>query len=250
MPVLRRPDAEIHYDVYGEGFPVLLFAPGGLRSRAALWHDGSEGRVNPWVDWTVALPEAGFQAIAMDQRNAGRSSGAVEADHGWHTYAADHLALMDALGIDRFAVLGGCIGGSFCLKLCEMAPDRVVAAVLQNPIGWNPEHPGYFPDGVAAWGSSLAGVSPAALDGFSRNMWAGDFVFSVGRDFARECTVPTMLLPGTDVPHPAVTSAELAELLPGVEVLTPWRAPEHWERQREGVVGFIRRLAAAREELV
>ncbi len=151
MPVLQRPDAHIHYDVTGEGPPVLLFAPGGLRSRAELWHAGSEGRVQPWVDWTIALPAAGFQAIAMDQRNAGRSTGAIEADHDWHTYAADQLALMDHLGHDRFLVLGGCIGGSFCLQLCEIAPDRVMAAVLQNPIGLDPEYPGYFPEGAMEW---------------------------------------------------------------------------------------------------
>ena len=32
MPVLKRADAEIHYEEYGSGFPVLLFAPGGMRS--------------------------------------------------------------------------------------------------------------------------------------------------------------------------------------------------------------------------
>jgi hypothetical protein len=31
MPTLQRPDGEIHYEVHGSGFPVLLFAPGGLR---------------------------------------------------------------------------------------------------------------------------------------------------------------------------------------------------------------------------
>ena len=32
MPVFSRPDAEIYYEVHGSGFPLLLFAPGGLRS--------------------------------------------------------------------------------------------------------------------------------------------------------------------------------------------------------------------------
>jgi len=37
MPLLDRPDGSIHRQVHGEGFPVLLFAPGGLRSRAEMW---------------------------------------------------------------------------------------------------------------------------------------------------------------------------------------------------------------------
>lgn len=245
MPVLKRPDAEIHYDVYGEGYPVLLFAPGGLRSRAALWHAGSEGRVQPWVDWTEALPAAGFQAIAMDQRNAGRSVGAIEADHGWHTYAADQLALMDHLGHRRFHTLGGCIGGSYCLKQCEVAPERVTAAVLQNPIGLHPDHPGYFPDGTVEWFEALQATRPeldaAVVPAFSHAMWGAGFAFCVDRDFARRCPVPTMLLPGTDIPHPAVTSSELAALLPGVEVLNVWRGPDHWDAQRDAVVDFLRR---------
>jgi hypothetical protein len=53
--------------------------------------------------------------------------------------------------------------------------------------------------------------------------------------------VPTFLLPGTDTPHPGATSAELADLLPGVEVLTDWRGPEHLEQQRARVVAFLQR---------
>jgi pimeloyl-ACP methyl ester carboxylesterase len=112
MPTLTRPDGEIHYETYGTGFPVLLFAPGGLRSRLAMWSAPLDGPPRPWVDWTLALPKAGFMAVAMDQRNAGQSRTASEADHGWHTYAADHLALMDHLNCPRFHVLGGCIGGT------------------------------------------------------------------------------------------------------------------------------------------
>lgn len=244
MPVLTRPDGEIHYEVYGAGYPVLLFAPGGLRSRMEMWHAPASGPLRPWVDWTQALPEAGFTAIAMDQRNAGSSRAGVRADHGWHTYAADHVALMDYLGFERFHVLGGCIGGSFCLKIAETVPQRVTAAVLQNPIGRHPEHTDYFPQSHAEWSREQLAERPelneAALGAFGRNMWAGDFVFSVDRAFARACPVPTFLLPGTDVPHPAATSAELAALLPGVEVISDWRAPDAWDDQRNRVVAFLK----------
>ena len=246
MPFLDRPDGRIRYEVHGAGFPVLLFAPGGLRSRLEMWPSPPGGPARPWVDWTRALPEAGFTAIAMDQRNAGESRTEIRADHGWHTYAADHLALMDHLGFPRFHVLGGCIGGSFCLKAIKAAPERVASAVLQNPIGRHPEHPGYFPDSHAEWSREQRAARPeldeAALAGFGRNMWDQDFVFCVSRDFVRACPVPTMLLPGTDIPHPAATSTELAALLPGVEVLAEWRGPQHLEQQRSRVVDFLRRM--------
>lgn len=245
MPFLDRPDGRIHYRVSGEGFPVLLFAPGGLRSRLALWSSVPGGPLRPWVDWTEALPRAGFTAVAMDQRNAGLSRSGIEADHGWHTYAADHLALMDHLGFELFHMLGGCIGGSFCLKAVETAPQRVAAAVLQNPIGRHLDHPEYFPDSHAEWSREQRSARPDldgdALAAFGRNLWGGGFVFSVDRAFVRGCPAPTLLLPGTDVPHPAATSAELAALLPGVEVLADWRGPEHLGGQEARVTAFLRR---------
>lgn len=249
MPFLDRPDGRIRYETHGSGYPVLLFAPGGLRSRLEMWSAPPEGPPRPWVDWTRALPAAGFTVVAMDQRNAGQSRAAIEADHGWHTYAADHLALMDHLGFGQFHVLGGCIGGSFCLKAVQAAPRRVTAAVLQNPIGLHPEHITYFPDSHAEWSRQQRAARPelseAALAGFGRNMWDHDFVFCVDRAFARACPVPTFLLPGTDIPHPAATSAELAELLPGVEVLTDWRGPAHLPQQEAGVLAFLKRHTPA-----
>ena len=71
----------------------------------------------------------------MDQRNAGKSIADVKPDHGWHTFAADHFALMDHLGFGKFHVMGGCIGGSYCFEAIEHNPGRIAAAVLQNPIG-------------------------------------------------------------------------------------------------------------------
>ena len=72
MPVLQRPDGEIHYEEYGQGYPILLFAPGGMRSRAEVWHDPEGGPPRPWSDWTISLAGL-YRVIAMDQRNAGRS---------------------------------------------------------------------------------------------------------------------------------------------------------------------------------
>ncbi len=242
MPVLQRPDGEIHYQEYGAGFPILLFAPGGLRSRMEMWHSPAGTPAKSWNDWTQVLADK-YRVIAMDQRNAGASRTAIAADHGWHTYAADHLALMDHLGIDQFHTLGGCIGGSFCLKIAEAAPGRVVAQVLQNPIGLDPEHPEYFPHSHIEWSREQRAARPeleeAQIRDFGQNMWGQDFVFSVSRDFARHCKTPALLLPGDDIPHPAYTSNELAQLLPGVEITSPWKGPAHLDTQLSAVRGFL-----------
>ena len=43
MPILKRDDAEIYYEAYGSGHTVLLFAPGGMRSRLAMWRTPDGG---------------------------------------------------------------------------------------------------------------------------------------------------------------------------------------------------------------
>lgn len=79
----------------------------------------------------------------------------------------------------------------------------------------------------------------AAFAGFGANMFGGDFVFCVDRDFAKRCAVPTLVLPGDDVPHPAVTGRELAEILPGTEYLQDWKSPAHIDVQHERVAAFL-----------
>ena len=242
MPVLQRPDAEIHYQETGSGFPILLFAPGGLRSRMEMWHSPPGTTPKSWNDWTEALADK-YRVVAMDQRNAGASRGAIRHNHGWHTYAGDHIALMDHLGHKRFHVLGGCIGASYCLSLAELAPERLGAAVLQNPIGVDPESPDYFPKSHAEWSAeqmeARPDLDPEALASFGRNMWGLGFAFSVSREFCRTCPVPTMLLPGSDTPHPKATSDELAALLPGVDILQDWKGPAHLDVQLQRVRAFL-----------
>ena len=244
MPMLKRPDGEIHYEEYGNGFPILLFAPGGLRSNLAMWHHPADGARRSWCDWTDVLANK-YRVVAMDQRNAGTSKCAIEADHGWDTYTQDQLALMDHLGHRKFHTLGGCIGGSYCLNIAKMAPDRVTSMVLQNPIGVHPDHQDYFPESHAAWSAECRAERPdldeAKIAAFGKNMWDADFVFCVDRDFVRQCEIPAILLPGTDIPHPAATSDELERLLPGIEVVRQWRGPERMEEQRVRVTDFLDR---------
>jgi pimeloyl-ACP methyl ester carboxylesterase len=56
-------------------------------------------------------------------------------DRRWDSHTGDHLGLMDHLGIDKFMVLGFCIGGPLIWNLIKRAPDRVAGAVLAQPSG-------------------------------------------------------------------------------------------------------------------
>jgi len=185
-----------------------------------------------------------FTVIGMDQRNAGRSTGAVTATHGWHTYAGDHLALMDHLGHRRYHVMDGCIGGSFRLTLCELAPKRVTAAVLQNPIGLH-ENRDTWDDAVRGFAKTMLARDPTLteeiIQKFGHNMFRGEFVFSVSREFVRRCGTPLSLQPGTDKPHLAETSAEIARLAKNLEIQKDWRGPAHLAESVRKVTDFLTR---------
>ena len=102
--------------------------------------------------------------------------------------------------------MGGCIGGSYCFEAIEQAPDRIAAAVLQNPIGlW--ENRDSWDAAVKGYGETVRARDPSisqeTIESFGRNMFGADFVFSVTRDFVRTCKTPLFLQPGSDKPHPA-----------------------------------------------
>jgi len=239
MPIFKRPDAELYYEVHGSGFPILLFAPGGLKSAVGFWSLPNA----PWMDPRTALSDR-YTVIAMDQRNAGQSVADVKADHGWHTFAADHFALMDHLGFGKFHVMGGCIGGSYCFEAIEHDASRIGAAVLQNPIGLG-DNRDVWDGSVKEYGETVRARDPSitaeAVESFGRNMFGGDFVFSVTRDFVKNCPTALFLQPGTDKPHPAATSIEIAALAPDIEVQQDWRGPTYLAESIRRVRAFLDR---------
>lgn len=254
MPAIAL-GARIHCETYGPGaeapggLPVLLLAPGGLRSRIGLWRHTHDGRARDWPDPTVELARA-RRVVAVDQRNAGRSCAPVGPDDGWDTFAADHLGVLDALGIARFHVLGACIGASFALRLAELAPDRVASAVLQQPIGWTPRNAPLRQESFQAWadsaGERLAAVPAAHLRALERNLFGGqDFVFSVTRDFVRRTATPLLVLAGDDIHHPLETAREIAALAPRARLVEEWRGERNRSRYLEAVRGFLADADAA-----
>jgi pimeloyl-ACP methyl ester carboxylesterase len=245
MPILNIRECEIYYEVHGTGFPLMIFAPGGLRSELAFWRHSPSNPSAPavWMDPMVVLAKK-YRVVAMDQRNAGRSRTRIDATDDWHIYAADHLALADHLGLDRFHVMGGCIGASFCLTLCELAPSRITSAVLQNPIG-HADNRDVFANLVQIWSKRIREQRPEidahTLKRFGDNIFGGDFVFSVSREFVRQCKTQLLVMPGDDPPHPQAIGEEIIELAPNVETLRYWKGPEHLQTAIERVSTFLER---------
>jgi pimeloyl-ACP methyl ester carboxylesterase len=233
MPNYQRGDVSIYYEDHGSGFPLLLIAPGGLNSTIDFW-----GRmpINP-----VELFPGEYRVIAMDQRNAGRSSGPLPVTDPWREYVEDQLGLMDHLGIDRFLVIGCCIGCSYILKMIELQPERVIAGIMMQPIGLDDTNPGVFkPRIYEQWGQDLAAkrddITPESIQTFGNAMWSGDFVFSVPREFVSTVTTPLLVLPGYDQAHPTGVGLEVAQLLPNAELY------ENWKEPAEVVPGTIERM--------
>ncbi|MEI2700493.1 MAG: alpha/beta hydrolase [Microthrixaceae bacterium] len=220
MPVFSRGDVQIHYDPEGldDGFPILLLAPGGMRSCNDRWD------TVPWNPRRALA--ADYRLIGMDQRNAGRSSAPISATDGWATYTHDQLALLDHLGIERCHLVGMCIGGPFALALLAAAPERFTAAVLLQPAGIDGNRAA-FDEVYDGWQRELSPSRPE-VDGrawseFKHNMWGGEFVLAVDRDQVRNITAPVLVAFGGDEWHPRSISLEVSELAPDCTVLDRWK---------------------------
>ena len=230
MSFFEKGGVRIHFEEAGSGFPLLLIAGGGLNSTISGF-SGPSSPFNPIEEF-----KAEYHCIASDLRNAnaGQSTGPLEVDRPWDAYTDDHLGLMDHLGIGKFMVLGFCIGGPFIWNLLRRAPDRIVAAVLAQPSGSRPEMRDlFYENNMKGWGAELVKRRPditmETVDKFLTKMYRNkpDFVFTVTRDFVRNCQTPVLILPDDIPAHPYAVAMEAAMLAPKAEVsMFPWKEPK------------------------
>src|SRR6476660_8960482 len=228
MPFYKKGAVHIHYEETGTGFPLLLIAGGGLNSTIS----GLAGMpFNPIEEF-----RGEYRCIAADLRNAngGQSSGPLEIDRPWDAHTDDQLGVMDHLRIDRFRLMGFCIGGPFIWNLLKRAPDRIVAAVLAQPSGSRPDQRDLFYEtNIKGWGPEFVKRRPEitmeTVDKFLTRMYRTnpDFVFTVTRDFVRNCQTPVLILPDDIPAHPYAVAMEAAMLAPKAEVsMFPWKEPK------------------------
>ncbi len=112
------PGLRLHVAEWGakDGWPVMILHGGS--------HDASH-----WADVCRRLPPE-LRCLVPDQRGHGRSDRAPDGDYSCEAQVADLVALVDALAIPHFALVGHSMGGLNALHLAGTWPERVRALVL------------------------------------------------------------------------------------------------------------------------
>ena len=225
MPFFERGRVKVYYEEAGEGFPLLVIPGGGLNATIA---GLAEHAFNP-----LQVFSDSYRVIALDLRNAndGHSVGPLEIERPWDAFTDDQLGLMDHLGIDRFMVMGFCIGGPMTWNLLRRKGERIEAAVLVHPSGYNSSAPDiYYQNNIGGWAPRFREQQPDVtmemISDYLDNMYTSraDFVFTVDRDFVRQCQTPVLVLPDDIPAHPYATAMETALLAPQSQVsLYPWK---------------------------
>mgnify|MGYP003625900618 CR=1 FL=1 len=124
MPKANIGTGEIHYDIHGEGPPLMLVA--GLGGTADYWNPQIEAFAK---DYTV---------IVHDHRGTGQSTHS-EIDYSVDQMADDLLALMDVLKVDQAHIVGHSTGAAMALIIAVKAPERLASAVVYA--GWTKSDP-------------------------------------------------------------------------------------------------------------
>jgi aminoacrylate hydrolase len=115
MPRISIGDCHLYYERHGGGFPVMLIA-------------GLAGTVQYWRDQIPAFSRS-FEVIVHDHRGVGESDPA-RAVATMERLAADAIALMDALGVEKAHVIGHSAGGAVAQILAIEHPQRLASAVI------------------------------------------------------------------------------------------------------------------------
>jgi pimeloyl-ACP methyl ester carboxylesterase len=257
MPTAVCDGIVTHYEVEGDGPPILMFSPGGFTATVDHWRTFS-------IYQRLGLVEhlaRSFTCVTFDKRESGRSGGRLERI-GWDAYATQGLELLDALELERAHLLGGCIGCSIAVNAASARPERVLSLVLYSPAGGAAyratqrarfaEHLAYVDDvglrgvvdlarssestfaqdpRVGPWVSTLrtdaafaeeyAAHDVAAYRGLARDTaeWLFDLDTVPGAppDLLGAIEQPALVVPGDDANHATAAAQYLAESLPRAE---------------------------------
>ncbi len=157
----------IEYQESGTGTPLLMV-------------HGSGGGHDQGMAFAGKLTERGIRVIAMSRFGYLRTP--MPADASPAAQADAHVCLLDALGIDKAAVLGGSAGGPSALQMAIRHPDRVSALVLLVPLAYKPSTAADSAKPLAPWAEALL-----------MRLIGSDFLFWVGLHVARDQVIQYVL---------------------------------------------------------
>lgn len=111
----------VHYKDEGSG-PALLLV------------HGTQGDLNDWNAWTAALKNR-YRVIRLDLPAFGLTGPVPNGNYSIDRMLSLVDALMDTVGVDRFAIAGVSFGGLVAFRYAATRTDRVTALVLANSAG-------------------------------------------------------------------------------------------------------------------
>ena len=111
MPFATLNGNRAHYEVYGQGDPLLLVS----------------GLGGPAVGWLLQVKDlsARYQVITLDNRGVGESEMPDLPSYPTALLADDAAVLLDHLGVTRAHVVGASMGGTIAMELAIRHPKRV-----------------------------------------------------------------------------------------------------------------------------
>ncbi|RUA15652.1 MAG: hypothetical protein DSY55_05810 [Clostridia bacterium] len=124
MPFIHLEKHRIYYQKAGAGPPVVLL------------HNAT-GSTRDWRHIMPRLAQAGYQAIAYDRPGFGRSTPLAHWPLDYlHHDREQVIALIDALELERVALVGNSDGATISLLAAAAYPARVAAVVAESPHLW------------------------------------------------------------------------------------------------------------------
>lgn len=223
MPFYENGNVRIRYEEAGSGFPLFIIYGGGLNSKVTY----ANGPFDAMAEF-----KSEYRCITMDLRNAngGQTTGPLDFDDPWNAHTNDQLDLLNHLGVDKFFVMGFCIGNPLIWNLMQRAPGRIVASVHAQPSGVDPKLPDFFiKNNLKIWAPGLVASKPEfnmeMVNRYLNKMYANvDFVLTTTRDYVRNCQTPILVLPDNTDAHPYATAMEMVHTAPNSQVsLFPWK---------------------------
>ncbi|GBD08539.1 Haloacetate dehalogenase H-1 [Candidatus Thermoflexus japonica] len=127
-----------------------------------------------WEETMQALP-SGFRGIAPDLRGYGESERRpVDATRGLRDFSDDLHALVEALGLTRFHLVGHSMGGGIAMQYAIDHADRILSLTLVDPLSPFGFGGTKDPEGTPCWPDYAGSGGGTANPEFVRRLAMGD----------------------------------------------------------------------------